>query len=55
MNKELNATMHLIRHELETLETELGRDPERPTQRQRAQGLLQLLLMLERQISGVEV
>jgi hypothetical protein len=51
MNEEVNRTLHLIRHDLETLVYDLGRPPVRATARQRCEGTLALLLMLERQLT----
>ena len=51
MNEDVNRTLHLIRHDLETLIYDLGRPPVRATARQRCEGTLALLLMLERQLT----
>ena len=55
MNKEINRTLHLIRHDLETLIYDLGRPPVRATARQRCEGTLALLLMLERQLTEGDI
>jgi hypothetical protein len=51
MNEEINKTMHLLRHHLDTLKADLKRPPERWTCRQRVENCAALLEMLERQIT----
>jgi len=55
MNEDVNRTLHLIRHDLETLIYDLGRPPVRATARQRCEGTLALLLMLERQLTKGDI
>ena len=50
MNEEINRTLSLIRHELNTLTQDLQRAPARLTCRQRAESCLRLLEVMERQM-----
>ena len=51
MNEEINKTMSLLRHHLDTLKADLRRPPERLTCRQRVENCVALLDMMERQIT----
>ena len=55
MNEDVNRTLHLIRHDLETLIYDLGRPPVSLTAKQRCEGTLALLLMLERQLTKGDI
>mgnify|MGYP003136735072 CR=1 FL=1 len=55
MNEEVNRTLHLIRHDLETLIYDLGRPPVMLAAKQRCEGTLALLLVLERQLTKGDI